>query len=134
MTKRSASLTPLGRFDIEHTFRFVKGTLGWTAPALHPPQQADRWTRLVIAALHPAASRSRAHLRPRLPWERRCDPTKLTPARVRRGFRRLRAITGTPRPSTEIPHAGSRTPQGHLKTAPNALSGGQEGRLNGAKV
>src|ERR1035437_10091988 len=34
----------LRRFDIEHTFRFVKGTLGWTTPALRMPEQADRWT------------------------------------------------------------------------------------------
>ena len=32
----------LRRFDIEHTFRFVKSTLGWTTPALRTPQQADR--------------------------------------------------------------------------------------------
>jgi hypothetical protein len=34
----------LRRFDIEHTFRFVKSTLGWTTPALQTPDQADRWT------------------------------------------------------------------------------------------
>ena len=32
----------LRRFDIEHTFRFLKGTLGWTTPALRTPEQADR--------------------------------------------------------------------------------------------
>ena len=35
----------LRRFDIEHTFRFLKNTLGWTAPSLRTPEQADRWTR-----------------------------------------------------------------------------------------
>jgi len=40
----------LRRFDIEHTFRFAKSTLGWTTPALATPDQADRWTWLVIAA------------------------------------------------------------------------------------
>src|SRR5664280_2423294 len=40
----------LRRFDIEHTFRFVKSTLGWTTPALQTPDQADRWTWLVVAA------------------------------------------------------------------------------------
>src|SRR5665811_2257288 len=34
----------------EHTFRFVKSTLGWTTPALQTPDQADRWTWLVVAA------------------------------------------------------------------------------------
>ena len=37
----------LRRFDIEHTFRFAKNTLGWTAPSLCTPEQADRWTWLV---------------------------------------------------------------------------------------
>ena len=32
----------LRRFDIEHTFRFLKNTLGWTTPALRTPEQADR--------------------------------------------------------------------------------------------
>jgi hypothetical protein len=40
----------LRRFDIEHTFRFVKNTLGWTTPSVRTPEQADRWTWLIIAA------------------------------------------------------------------------------------
>ena len=40
----------LRRFDIEHTFRFLKNTLGWTTPALRTPDQADRWTWLILAA------------------------------------------------------------------------------------
>jgi hypothetical protein len=43
----------------------------------------------------------------RLPWERPLTPAQLTPARVRRGFRRLRASLGTPasppKPSTPGP-------------------------------
>ncbi|MHB2028284.1 MAG: hypothetical protein ACYCPT_05625 [Acidimicrobiales bacterium] len=36
----------LGRFDIEHTFRFVKNTLGWTTPALRNHRElATRWSR-----------------------------------------------------------------------------------------
>ncbi|HKT05757.1 MAG TPA: hypothetical protein VJT31_40115 [Rugosimonospora sp.] len=38
------------RFDLEHTFRFLKQTLGWTRPRLRHPDQADRWTRLIPAA------------------------------------------------------------------------------------
>nr|WP_241961965.1 hypothetical protein [Rhodococcus opacus] len=34
----------LRRFDLEHTFRFFKQTLGWTAPRLRRPEPADRWT------------------------------------------------------------------------------------------
>ena len=40
----------LRRFDIEHTNRFTKNTLGWTAPSLPTPDQADRWTWLVVGA------------------------------------------------------------------------------------
>jgi hypothetical protein len=40
----------LRRFDIEHTYRFVKNTLGWTAPAIRTPAQADRWTWLIVVA------------------------------------------------------------------------------------
>lgn len=32
------------RFDLEHTFRFLKQTLGWTTPRVRHPEQADRWT------------------------------------------------------------------------------------------
>ncbi len=34
----------LRRFDIEHTFRMLKQTLGWTRPRLRDPDAADRWT------------------------------------------------------------------------------------------
>ena len=32
-----------GRFDIEHTFRFLTQTLGLTRPRLRTGDQADRW-------------------------------------------------------------------------------------------
>jgi hypothetical protein len=32
----------LRRFDLEHTFRFVKQTLGWTKPRIRTPAAADR--------------------------------------------------------------------------------------------
>jgi len=98
----------LRRFDIEHTFRFVKGTLGWTTPSLQRPEQADRWTRIVIAAYTQLRLARRLVDDLRLPWEPRCDPVKLTPARVRRGFRRLRATLGTPArpPKSQTPGPG----------------------------
>ena len=40
----------LRRFDLEHTFRLFKQTLGWTAPKIRTPTAADRWTWLLIAA------------------------------------------------------------------------------------
>ena len=38
------------RFDLEHTLRFCKQDLGWTTPRVRHPEQADRWTWLVVAA------------------------------------------------------------------------------------
>jgi hypothetical protein len=98
----------LRRFDIEHTFRFFKGTLGWTTPKLCTPAQADRWTWLV-AAVYTQLRLARGLVADlRLPWERPCDPAKLTPNRVRRGFRRLRAPLGTPAgpPKSRTPGPG----------------------------
>jgi hypothetical protein len=40
----------LRRFDIEHTFRMLKQTLGWTCPKTRSPDAADRWTWLILTA------------------------------------------------------------------------------------
>ena len=40
----------LRRFDLEHTFRLLKQTLGWTPPKVRTPEAADLWTWLIIAA------------------------------------------------------------------------------------
>jgi hypothetical protein len=69
----------LRRFDIEHTFRFAKGTLGWTTPAVCTPEQADRWTWLVIAAYTQLRLARGLVADTRLPWERPRDPHQLTP-------------------------------------------------------
>jgi len=63
--------------DIEHTFRLVKGTLGWTTPSVCTPEQADRWTWLVIAAYTQLRLARQLVDDLRLPWERRSDPKKL---------------------------------------------------------
>jgi hypothetical protein len=97
----------LRRFDLEHTFRFFKQTLGWTTPKLRDPHAADRWTWTVIAAY--TQLRLARHLAHdlRRPWERPAPQGRLTPARVRRGFRNLRAQTarpaGAPKPTTPGP-------------------------------
>jgi hypothetical protein len=107
----------LRRFDIEHTFRFAKNTLGWTAPSVCTPEQADRWTALIVAVL--TQLRLARHLvdNLRLPWERPLEPTRLTPARVRRGFRRLRAHLGTPANPPKPSRAGPGRPKG-TRTGP----------------
>jgi hypothetical protein len=40
----------LRRFDLEHPFRFCKQTVNWTVPRLRTPEQADRWSWLVLLA------------------------------------------------------------------------------------
>jgi hypothetical protein len=102
----------LRRFDIEHTYRFAKNTLGWTTPALRTPEQADRWTWLVIAAYTQLRLARGLVDDMRLPWERPRDPTQLTPSRVRRGFRRLRAIIGTPAGPPKSATPGPGRPKG----------------------
>jgi len=97
----------LRRFDLEHTFRFVKQQLGWTAPKLRDPAAADRWTWIIIVA-HTQLRLARGLTDDlRRPWERPTPPERLTPTRVRRGFRHLRPkITrpaGAPKPTMPGP-------------------------------
>jgi DDE superfamily endonuclease len=80
----------LRRFDIEHMFRLFKQTLGWTTPRLRTPQAADRWTWLIIVAYTQLRLARPLAVDLRRPWEQPASPERLTPARVRRGFRHLR--------------------------------------------
>ncbi|MEU1117062.1 MULTISPECIES: NF041680 family putative transposase [unclassified Streptomyces] len=81
----------LRRFDLEHTFRFGKQILGWTTPKIRTPEAADRWTWLVVVA-HTQLRLARPLAADfRRPWEKPTKPERLTPARVRRGFRNIRA-------------------------------------------
>ncbi|MGB9998724.1 NF041680 family putative transposase [Streptomyces pseudogriseolus] len=107
----------LRRFDLEHTFRLMKQTLGWTAPKIRHADTADLWTWLVIAA-HTQLRLARPLTEDlRRPWERRTEPRRLTPARVRRGFRNVRAAASrpatAPKPSRPSPGRppGSRNKQ-----------------------
>jgi hypothetical protein len=84
------------RFDLEHTFRFLKQALGWSTPRVRHPEQADRWTWLVLAAFTQLRL-ARAHVADlRLPWERHYDAGRLTPVRVHRVVSSLLAELGTP--------------------------------------
>ena len=97
----------LRRFDIEHMFRFVKQALGWTRPKLRDPAAADRWTWLVIAACVQLWLARDLAADLRLPWQQPCPPGRLTPARVRRGFRAVRGtlpvLTAAPKPARPGP-------------------------------
>jgi hypothetical protein len=84
------------RFDLEHTIRFAKQSLGWTTPRVRHPEQADRWTWLVLAAYAQLRLARAIAAEQRLPWERRRPQPRLSPYRVRRGFPRLLCALGSP--------------------------------------
>jgi Transposase DDE domain len=79
------------RFGIEHTVKFGKHALGWATPSLRRPEQADRWTAIILAAYAQLVLARPLAADQRLPWERPRDPPHLTPGRIRRDFPRLRA-------------------------------------------
>jgi hypothetical protein len=86
------------RFDLEHTFRFLKQALGWTTPRVRHPEQADRWrTWLVLVAFTQLRlARAACVADRRLPWERHYNTGRLTPIRVHRVVSALLAQLGTP--------------------------------------
>jgi hypothetical protein len=104
------------RFDLEHTIRFAKQTLGWTTPRPRQPEQADRWTWLVLASYTQLRLARRVAADARLPWERPRPRPRLSPLRVRRGFPQLLAALGspaaTPKPSGLSPGRPKGRPSG----------------------
>jgi len=108
----------LRRFDLEHTFRFLKQTLGWTRPRLRHPNQADRWTWLVLAAY--SQLRLARHLADdlRRPWEKPLPPGRLTPGRVRRGFPRVHRTTARPASAPKPSRPGPGRPKGLPNSSP----------------
>src|SRR5215471_4431161 len=108
----------LRRFDLEHTFRLFKQVLGWTAPKIRGPAAADRWTWLIITA-HTQLRLARPLAADiRLPWQRPCPPGRLTPARVRRDFRNIRAITDSPAGAPKPGKPGPGRPPGSKNRRP----------------
>ena len=108
----------LRRFDLEHTFRLFKQVLGWTAPNIRDPAAADRWTWLIITC-HTQLRLARplaADLR--LPWERPALPGRLTPARVRRGFRNIHATLPRPAGAPKPGRPGPGRPRGSANRRP----------------
>jgi hypothetical protein len=108
----------LRRFDLEHTFRLFKQVLGWTAPKIRDPAAADRWTWLIIAAYAQLRLARPLTADLRRPWERPAPPGRLTPARVRRGFRRLRATTAQPASAPKPSRPGPGRPPGSKNRHP----------------
>ncbi len=113
------------RFDLEHTFRFLKQTLGWTSPRVRHPEQADRWTWLVLAAYTQLRLARGVVADRRLPWERRLETAGLTPCRVRRGFSALLVALGSP--------AGAPKPCGRSPGRPKGSRSGRAPRYPAIK-
>jgi len=95
------------RFDLEHTFRFLKQTLNWTLPRVRYPEQADRWTWLVLLAYTQLRlARPLAEDHP-LPWQPVQPAATRTPARVQRAFSlllaRLPILARAPKPCGRSP-------------------------------
>jgi hypothetical protein len=108
------------RFDLEHTVRFAKQTLGWTTPRPRHPAQADRWTWLVLAAYTQLRLARAIAADQRLPWERPRPQPWLSPYRVRRGFPRLLCTLGSPAAAPKpfgAPQAGPRAEPPGLRSA-----------------
>jgi hypothetical protein len=90
-----------------HTFRFLKQVLGWTRSKLRDPAAADQWTWIVIACYAQLRLARSLAADLRLPWQQPCPPGRLTPARVRRGFRSIRQtlsdLASAPKPGKPGP-------------------------------
>ncbi|MFJ3799901.1 NF041680 family putative transposase [Streptomyces sp. NPDC090088] len=108
----------LRRFDIEHTFRFFKQTLGWTCPKIRTPEAADRWTWLVLAVYAQLRLARPLAADLRRPWERPSEPHQLTPARVRRDFRHLRPKAACPAGAPKPTSPGPGRPPGRKNARP----------------
>lgn len=107
----------LRRFDMEHTFKLMKSQLGWTAARLRHPEQAIRWTWLLIAAYTQLRLARDLATDLRRPWERPPRPGKpLTPFRIRRAFRHVRDRLGTPTGLPKTTHPGPGRPLGGKNT------------------
>jgi hypothetical protein len=105
------------RFDLEHTVRFAKQTLGWTTPRPRHPAQAERWTWLVVAGYTQLRLAREIVADQRLAWERPRPPGQLSPYRVRRGFSRLLCVLGSPANAPKPYGRSPGRPKGHRSGA-----------------
>jgi hypothetical protein len=106
------------RFTIEHGFRFDKQDLFWTGHTPINPDQAHRWSWLVAFAYTQLRLARPLVADLRLPWEKRCSPHRLSPRRVRRGFRLATANLPTPARSPKPSRPGPGRPKGSKNKNP----------------
>jgi DDE superfamily endonuclease len=108
----------LRRFDLEHTFRFCKQTLGWTRPKVRNPAQADRWTWLILVVYTQLRLARGLAEDLRRPWEAPLGASQLTPGRVRRGFPRIHRTTARPAVAPKPSRPGPGRPKGMRNSSP----------------
>lgn len=102
------------RFSIEHAIRFMKKWLGWVRPKVRHPEQADRWTWLILAGYAQLLLARGVVAGRRLPWEKPLAVEKLTPHRVLRSFVTLLPLLGTPAEAPKPRSRSSGRPRGSL--------------------
>ena len=116
--------TYLRRFDIEHTFRFFKQTLGFTRARPRTPEQADRWAWLILVAYNQLWLARGLTEDLRLPWEKALPPDKLTPAGSVGAFAASDAQPGSQparrKPHTPDPAAPKAVPRPQRHATPSA--------------
>ncbi|MEU4226484.1 hypothetical protein AB0F17_19480 [Nonomuraea sp. NPDC026600] len=105
----------LRRFDIEHYLKFLKSVLGWTSMALRHPDQAMRWTWVLLAAYAQILLARHLAQDQRYLWERR-HHRRFSPGRVRRDFARVLPIIGTPATPPKPSKAGPGRSKGRTST------------------
>lgn len=110
----------LRRFDIEHTFRLFKQTPGWTCPKIRTLEAADRWTWPIVSVFTQLRLARPLAADLRRPWEKPVPPDRLTPARVRRDFRRLRPKAARPARAPKSSRPGPVRPPGRRNNQPTA--------------
>jgi hypothetical protein len=86
----------LRRFTVEHAFRFLKQTLGWTTVRPRDPEAADRWSWLTAAACWQLWLVRPIVRDARLPWEHVRPDGLVTPGQVQRHFTGILVRVGTP--------------------------------------
>jgi hypothetical protein len=99
-------------------FRLLKQTLGWTRPKIRTPQAANRWTWMILAVYTQLRLARPLAADLRRPWEKPAGAQRLSPTRVRRWFRHLRADTPSPAMAPEPSQPGPGPPPGRRNHRP----------------
>jgi hypothetical protein len=106
-----AGLCPQVRLRAHHPLLQADPRLDHPRP--RHPEQAERWTWLVLAGYTQLRLARQLVADQRLAWERPRPPGQLSPYRVRRGFPRLLAALGSPAAAPKPSGRSPGRPKGH---------------------